>query len=300
MTDFEKTLLAPCRLCPRRCGVDRLEGQRGVCGATGTFVHVARAGLHAWEEPCISGTNGSGTVFFGGCNLRCIYCQNRAISRDCVGKVYTVSQLAETFLRLQREGAQNINLVTPTHYIPQIRAALRIAKSQGLVLPVVYNCGGYEAPEALRLLEGYVDVYLPDFKYWDPTLAAAASQAADYPEVARAAIAEMVRQTGEAVFDEDGRMLRGVLIRHLLLPGGEKDAEQILGYLYETYGNAVWLSIMNQYTPPPELADPRFARAVSQRDYDAVIDYALDLGITQAFVQEEGTVSESFIPAWDL
>lgn len=300
MRKEEREQLLCCRLCPHECGCNRLDGERGVCGAVGETVRVARIGPHLWEEPCISGEHGSGTVFFGGCNLGCIYCQNRAISRDCVGREYTIPALADAFLTLQKSGVENLNLVTPTHYSMHIRAALRMAKEQGFFLPVVYKTGGYERVEVLRMLEGYVDVYLPDFKYGRKETAAYASGVSDYPEVARAAICEMVRQTGAVQFDDAGRMTRGTLVRHLLLPGEGEAARGILADLFETYGDQIYLSIMNQYTPPPELHDAKFSQTISEAEYEALLDYAVELGITQAFVQEGGTVSESFIPTWEL
>ncbi len=300
LTPSEQALLRHCTLCPRQCGVNRLAGQKGFCRATGTQVRIARAGAHLWEEPCISGETGSGTVFFGGCTLGCVYCQNREISRDCVGKPYSIPELAQIFLSLQAKGLANLNLVTPTHMALHIAAALRIARANGLQIPVIYNTSGYESVATLQQLSGLVDAYLPDFKYWNGETSARHCHAPNYPEVARAAIAEMVRQTGDIAFDQNGMLLRGVIVRHLLLPHGVSEAKHILRYLYETYKDRIYLSIMNQYTPPPELCDPVLGHCVSPSVYDALIDWAAALGITNAFIQEGGTVSESFIPKWEL
>ena len=226
-----------CTLCPRSCGADRAAGQKGYCGVGGTKIKAARAALHMWEEPCISGSQGSGTVFFSGCPLRCVYCQNRDIARAGAGKEITVERLSEIFLELQEKGAANINLVTPTHYTPEIVKAVAEARDGGLTLPIVYNCGGYEKPETLRTLEGIVDIYLTDFKYMDAEAARRYSHAPDYPEIAKEALGEMVRQQPEPVFDEKGMMKKGVIVRHLLLPGHLKNAEAVVKYVYETYGN---------------------------------------------------------------
>lgn len=295
-----------CHLCPRNCGVNRLNGERGFCGM-GTLPVVARAALHFWEEPCISGREGSGTVFFSGCNLRCVFCQNREISRGQTGKEIGTERLAEIFLELQEKGANNINLVTGVMFIPSIVTALKAAKKKGLRIPVIYNCGGYESAEALLLLEGLVDIYLPDFKYMDEDSAEKYSNAPDYAKRAKAAVAEMVRQTGEPVFDQRGMMQKGVIVRHLLLPGRRKEAERIIAYLYENYGNNICFSIMNQYTPmqisPGQRKPEDFKelyRKVTSYEYDKTIDYALSLGITRGYMQEGNTAEESFIPPFDL
>lgn len=288
-----------CRLCPRECGVDRLRGERGLCGVDHTL-RIARAALHYWEEPCISGEQGSGTVFFSGCGLQCVFCQNRAISAEQFGRDIPDGRLAAIFLELQEKGAQNINLVTPTHYIPTIAPALQQARTMGLRIPVVYNTSGYEKPETLRLLEGLVDVWLDDFKYIDPVLAEKYSGAADYFTYASAALEEMVRQAGDPCFDAEGRMLRGVIVRHLLLPGCEGDSRAVLQYLYETYGEKIYLSIMNQYTPLPHVVRfPELDRKITDAEYDSILDYAIGLGIENAFIQEGGTAEESFIPPFD-
>lgn len=288
-----------CTLCPRNCGVDRKNGEKGICGQTDE-VKVARAALHFWEEPCISGTAGSGTVFFSGCCLHCVFCQNEPIANGAVGRIVTTERLAEICLELQQQGAHNINLVTPGHFIPRIRESLLLAKRRGLTLPIVYNTGSYESVEALRSLEGLIDIYLPDFKYMSSTLSAKYSHATDYADVAKAAIAEMVRQTGEPLFDEDGEdglMKRGTIVRHLTLPGCMEDSKEILKYLYDTYGNQIYISIMNQFTPLRNVeAFPELNRKITEAEYDALTDYAIELGIEQGFIQEGETAEESFIP----
>ena len=289
-----------CELCPRRCRVSRTEGQKGFCGASGT-VRVARAALHFWEEPCISGEEGSGTVFFSGCTMRCLFCQNREISRGEAGKDISVSRLSEIFLELQAKGANNINLVTPMHFAPAITKALDLARQNGLPLPIVWNTGGWELPESVAAVQDYADIWLTDFKYFDDKLAEDFSHATQYFEIASAALKQMVEQTGPIVFDERGMMKRGVIVRHLMLPGHLDDTKNVLRYLYETYGDKIWVSIMNQYTPL--CSDERFpelSRTVSDEEYDEAIDFACELGMEQAFVQEGGTVGESFIPPFDL
>lgn len=291
-----------CMLCPRNCGVDREAGEVGVCGQTDT-VKVARAALHYWEEPCISGTAGSGTVFFSGCALHCVFCQNYSIANGEAGKLVTQERLAEIFLEMQEKGANNINLVTPGHFVPQIAEALESAKRQEMVLPVVYNTGGYEHVDTLRRMEGLVDIYLPDFKYMDDALGLKYSHVKDYSRMAKTAIAEMVRQTGEAVFegdDEDGLMRRGTIVRHLVLPGCVEDSKAVIRYLYETYGDRIYISMMNQFTPMPALKDyPELNRKVTEKEYEEVVDYAISLGVECGFIQEGETAKESFIPAFD-
>ena len=279
------------------CNVDR-EITTGYCGVKKTL-RVARAALHFWEEPCISGEEGSGAVFFTGCNLRCVFCQNFQIARAEQGKEITVERLSEIFLELQEQKANNINLVTATHYVPQVVEALKMAKEKGLHIPVVYNCGGYETVETLKLLEGLVDIYLPDFKYVDHDRAKRYSRAEDYPEAAKKALAEMVRQQPEAEFDERGIMKKGVIVRHLMLPGGIKDSKAVVKYLYETYGNQIFISLMNQYTPLPHVADyPEIDRKLKKFEYDRLVDYAISLGVENGFIQEGETAEESFIPAF--
>lgn len=286
-----------CGLCPRRCGVNRRAGQRGRCGI-GREIRVARAALHFWEEPCLSGEAGSGTVFFSGCPLGCVYCQNREIANGRRGRDITPERLTEIFFELKEKGALNINLVTPTHVIESIAPAIEAAKARGIGLPFVYNTGGYDLVPSLQRLDGLIDIYLPDMKYVSAELSARYSGAPDYFEAASAALAEMVRQTGAPLFASDGRMLRGTIVRHLMLPGCEEDSRAVLRYLYETYGNRIYISLMNQYTPMPGIEErfPELGRKITPEEYDAAVEYAWELGIRQAYVQEEGTASESFIP----
>ena len=292
-------ILKDCCLCPRKCHADRTAGKTGYCGMDQT-VRVARAALHMWEEPCISGRRGSGAVFFTGCNLRCCFCQNRDIAIGDSGLEITINRLAEIFLELQEKGAANINLVTGTHYIPQIIAALKIAKEKGMNLPAVYNCGGYESVEALKMLEGYIDVYLPDYKYAQSELARKYSHASDYPQTALRAIGEMLRQTGSAQFDENGYIRRGTIVRHLILPGHTKNSKEALTVLHQTYGNQIYISIMNQYTPLPQVANiEALNRTVTQEEYDRVLRFAERIGIERGFRQEGTSASESFIPEFD-
>lgn len=289
-----------CTLCPRECNVERDAEKVGFCGVPSESIVAARAGLHMWEEPCISGENGSGTVFFSGCTLRCVYCQNYDIARATSGKEITKERLVQIFLELQEKGANNINLVTPTHYTKQIIWAVQTAKKNGLNIPIVYNCSGYEKVETLHLLDGIVDIYLTDFKYMDEMLAERYSKAKDYPEVAKAALAEMVRQTSEAEFDEEGMMKKGVIIRHLLLPGYLENAKAVVKYVYETYKDQVYLSLMNQYTPLPQVkAYPEIDRKVTEEEYEELVDYAIAIGVENGFIQEGETAEESFIPEFD-
>lgn len=349
-------VLSDCALCPRDCHVNRLQGQRGFCGESGVL-RAARAALYYTEEPVISGRNGSGTVFFSGCNLGCIYCQNRQISRPgrdlpAAAPVFfggtpgfpdesgnengkktagetrlprlielSSERLSEIFFELEAEGAHNINLVTPEHFVPLLVPALDRAKRQGLTIPVVYNTGSYEKVEAVKALEGLVDVWLPDLKYVSSILSARHTGAADYFSCASAAIAEMVRQCPEPVFSDgshtidcpddadDPLMIRGVLVRHLALPGCGQDSRAVLRYLHETYGDRIFISIMNQYTPMPQvfdgkrgektISDPNLCSRLTEEEYDALVDYAIDLGIQNGFIQESGTVSPSYIPVFD-
>ncbi|MBR4530132.1 MAG: radical SAM protein [Lachnospiraceae bacterium] len=347
-----------CTLCPRRCGVDRTAGGRGFCGASDSIT-AARASLHYWEEPCISGMGGSGTVFFTGCPLGCVYCQNREISgratsdnriaeeQTSTWKTLSGHDLAAIFLRLQAQGACNINLVTPTHHMPRIAEAVRIAREQGLTLPIVYNTSGYETEESVRALDGIVDIWLTDCKYYSPAAAARYSGAPDYYPVFTRALKRMVEQTGDPVFEtadgrqisaaeyneivcvEDGAedaddvstdigdqadpepagpsadyagplMKRGVIVRHLLLPGLLDDARQIVTDLLTNYGSRIYLSLMNQYTPMPGLSGyPEIDRHVTAGEYDALVDHALEAGLENGFFQGGPTDSESFIPLFD-
>lgn len=310
--------MSECHLCPRGCAVDR-KSNTGYCGQT-QALRVARIGLHFWEEPCISGLNGSGAVFFSGCPLRCVYCQNASIALGTVGREISPAELVDSMFRLKEEGANNINLVTPTHFVPQLVPILEQAKSQGLDLPILYNTSAYETVETLRMLDGLVDIYLPDDKYADTALAKALSHAPDYPEVAMAAIEEMLRQVGAPVFEEQVQTLRaesvygtegaalgstevfpmiqrGVIVRHLVLPGYLENSRSVLRLLKERFDDVVYISIMNQYTPMRSFpAFPTLDRRVTDAEYDEIVDFAIEIGIENGFVQEGETASESFIP----
>lgn len=299
MDEKKCEIMEECRLCPRNCGADRNAGQKGFCGVSAE-VKIARAALHMWEEPCISGKEGSGAVFFSGCALRCCFCQNRAISGGQQGKTVTVKRLAEIFLELQEQNANNINLVTAGQFVPQVAAAIILARDQGLKIPVVYNSSGYESLDALKMLEGLVDIYLPDFKYMDSDLALKYSHAKDYPEVAKEALKEMVRQVGEPEFDDRGMIQKGIIVRHLLLPGHVRDSKNVLKYLIDTYENRIYISLMNQYTPMPAMkGDPLLSRKVTEREYERLIDYGISLGLENGFIQEGETAKESFIPEFN-
>lgn len=288
-----------CLLCPRKCGINRRTGQTGVCGVS-SEIKVARAALHYWEEPCISGKRGSGAVFFSGCSLHCVFCQNREISDGKAGKVISKERLSDIFMELADKGANNINLVTPGQYIPDIVWAVNDAKSRGMKLPIIYNTSGYENVTELKLLEGIVDVYLPDFKYMDSTLSARYSRAKDYPSVAKQALSEMVRQQPDVVIDNaTGLIQKGVIVRQLLLPGHVNDAKAVLKYLYDTYHNHVYISMMSQFTPIALKDYPEINRTVTRREYERLVDYALEIGITNAFIQEGDVAKDSFIPAFD-
>lgn len=295
---------AGCRLCPRACGIDRASGEAGLCGARDEL-RIAHVMIHHWEEPPISGEAGSGTIFFPGCSLRCAYCQNHAISRTGTGHVVSEEALADEFLRLQDAGAMNVNLVTPTHFAPQIRASVRLARARGLELPIIWNTSGYETVDAIRENAGCVDVYLTDLKYADARLAAELSGAPDYPDVAKAAIHEMVRVAGRPAFDDlkdTMRLVSGVVVRHLVLPGCVQQSCEALDLIHHEWGDAVLVSIMSQYTPQIASDDPildRFpelVRKVSEEEYEAVLDHADALGIRDYFWQEGDAAEESFIP----
>lgn len=287
-----------CNLCPRACRVDRDALGRGYCSMTNELM-IARAALHMWEEPCISGEEGSGTVFFTGCPLKCVFCQNRKIAIGQMGKQISVERLVEIFFELKEQGANNINLVTPTHFVPQIKEALICAKEQGLALPIVYNTSSYERVETLRMLDGLIDVYLPDMKYYSRELAQKYSNAPDYFEVADAAIAEMIRQVGTPRFEQE-KIKKGVIVRHMILPGCTKDSKAIIRHLLEKYGTDIYISIMNQYTPMEGMVDyPELQRRITKREYSKVVDFAIELGLEQGFIQEGETAMESFIPDFE-
>ncbi len=287
-----------CRLCPRQCGVNR-NVSAGFCGEK-SELFAARASLHLWEEPVVSGSQGSGTVFFRGCNLKCVYCQNYSIAHNKGGKPISSSRLAEIYIALQNKGAHNINLVTPTHFLPHVTSSVAAARRIGLTIPIVYNTGGYERVEAVKTLKDTVDIYLTDFKYFTSETAEKYSHASDYFSFASDALDEMVSQNPKPVI-ENGLMKKGVIIRHLLLPGHLIESKLLLKYLFQKYGNSVFYSLMNQYTPVRQIeAYPNLNRTVTMREYNSLISYASRLGITNAFIQEGGTQKDSFIPAFDL
>lgn len=293
------SLLTSCHLCPRNCGVNRINGQTGYCGMPAE-IYAARAALHFWEEPCISGTCGSGTVFFSGCSMRCVYCQNHDIAIGNDGQPISIKRLSEIFLELQEKGAANINLVTPTHYIPQIISALKTAKEQGLALPIVYNTSGYEEVSSLRLLDGLIDIYLPDLKYSSESTGQRFSNAPDYFSKASLALQEMFRQTGRPVFDDNGMMKKGMIVRHLLLPGQAGNTKRVLRWLHNTFGNDIYISIMNQYTPMPHLNGilkfQDISRKITDEEYEKILEFAELIGIENGFMQDGETATESFIP----
>ena len=303
-----------CLLCPRKCGVDR-NVVSGYCREKSTL-HVSRAALHMWEEPCISGTNGSGTVFFSGCNMGCVFCQNRAISRGQIGKYITIDRLVDIFFELEDKGANNINLVTGDMFIPTIRTAIERAKDKGIGIPFLFNTSSYLALDAVKSLDGLIDIYLPDMKYIREEDAIRYSAARGYVDASKAAIEEMVRQCPKCEFEReqikgkaseteatDGNvdiMKKGVVVRHLLMPGMLIQAKLIVKYLYDKYGDNIYISLMNQYTPNNELADyPEIATKVSDRDYNSLIDYAAQIGVVNGFMQVGETAKESFIPEFD-
>lgn len=284
-----------CTLCPRNCGVERTaESGAGVC-RMGTQPKIARAALHMWEEPCISGTRGSGAVFFSGCGLRCVFCQNEAISQQGEGKIVTPARLAEIFRELEAQGAHNINLVTAAHFVPAVLEALSLYRPN---IPIVYNSSGYESIETLRMLSGVVDIYLPDYKYIDPNMAAMLSGTRDYPDVAFAAIAEMIRQTGAPVYDENGMMQRGTLIRHLVLPGLTGDSMKILTRIRDEFPG-IPVSLMGQYTPCGRaLSMPGMDRKIKKKEYARVLAHMEAIGL-DGYRQELGSADGAFIPSFD-
>ncbi|MEG0308453.1 MAG: radical SAM protein [Clostridium sp.] len=292
--------LSNCTVCARNCGVDRTNGKIGFCKSVAT-VKVAKAYGHMWEEPCISGTKGSGTIFFSNCNLRCVFCQNHDISQANIGKEISIERLSEIFLEQQANGYHNINLVNPTHYIPQIIAALDIAKGQGLHIPIVYNSNGYENLESIKALKGYVDVYIPDLKYFNDKYAIKYSAAPNYFNIASKVIEEMVLQIGDTTFNDIGLMLNGVIIRHLMLPGLLFDSKKVVEYIYKTFGDRVFLSLMNQYTPMFKASEyPEINKVLNPGHYDSLIDHCIDLGYKNAFIQESGSNSTIYVPNFNL
>ncbi len=294
-----REVLNECKLCPRNCLVNRNCLEVGYCRAGGEIT-IAKYYLHQWEEPCITGKNGSGTIFFTYCNLRCIFCQNYKISNLDYGKKISVDDFSNICLELQDRGATNINLVTPTHFVPLIIEGILIAKEKGLRIPIVYNSSGYENVDTIKMLDGIVDIYLPDFKYYSDEYSVKYSKCPNYFKYASLALEEMVKQRSECKFDDDGNIISGVIVRHLLLPGMENDSKKILKYLYGKYGDSIYISIMNQYTPIRKCKYNELNSKISDEVYDMIIDYAWDIGIRNAFIQEGDTQSESFIPDFDL
>lgn len=287
-------LFNKCELCPRKCGVNRNNNELGYCKSNNKL-KIANYSLHMWEEPCISGSAGSGTIFFSYCNLGCIFCQNYEISRLHMGKYITVNELVNIFFKLKDMGALNINLVTPTHFVPLIKEALIIAKSKKLNIPIIYNTSSYECVDTIKLLDGLVDVYLPDLKYYDNSIGIKYSRCEDYFPYATKAIDEMYKQVGKVVI-KNGIIKKGMVVRHLVLPGHTEDSKKIIKYLYEKYGNNIYISIMNQYTPVTKTKYANLNRTLTENEYDEVVNYAYDLGVRNAFIQEGETCKESFIP----
>ncbi len=294
--------LKNCNLCPRKCGVNRLDinsGSKGFCNAAGETIRIGRAALHYYEEPCISGESGSGAVFFSGCSLRCDFCQNSSLSREFSGADVDISRLAEIFFELKEKGANNINLITPTHYTTQIREAIKISRRKGFDLPFVWNSSGYELSRTLRTLDGLIDIWLPDFKYLSSETAGKYSKAKDYPEYAKSAIKEMVRQCPTPEFSYNGIMKKGVIIRHLLLPGQLEQSKRVIEYLHKEYGNSIYLSIMSQYTPQESSTLEELKNPVPYSEYEELVDFAMLIGVENGFIQEEGSADDSFIPVFN-
>lgn len=288
-----------CRSCPRGCSVDRIQ-KTGFCGTTKDY-KIAKAYLHPFEEPMISGSGGSGTVFFSGCSLRCVFCQNHDISEGTKGAYVTEERLVQIFLELQDKGAENINLVTPTHYTRHLPETIRKAKSQGLKIPIVYNSSGYESMEMLKDLSGLIDIYIPDLKYFKDDHALKYSGVQDYFRIASEAVSEMYSQTGPFILDSRGMMTKGMIIRHLCLPGLTLDSKLILKHISKTYGDRVYVSIMNQYTPMHKAKDyPEISGKLPPAQYRSILSYAQSLGLTNCLVQDSASQSEAFTPVFDL
>ncbi len=294
------TTLNNCNVCARNCLVNRNEGKLGFC-RSGATVKVAKAYGHMWEEPCISGEKGSGTIFFSNCNLRCVFCQNHDISQSDIGKEVSIERLSEIFLEEQSRGYHNINLVNPTHYAPQIIAALDMAKKNGLNIPIVYNSNGYESLASIKALNGYIDVYIPDLKYFNDKYAVRYSSAPSYFSIASEVIKEMASQVGTPIFDNNGLMTKGVIIRHLMLPGLLFDSKKVVDYIYKTFGDSVFLSLMNQYTPMYKASEyPEINKTLNPSHYDSLIDHCIELGYINAFIQESGSNSTVYVPDFNL
>jgi len=291
------SLYSKCNLCPRKCGADRNNGS-GFCGMD-SKVRVARSALHMWEEPCISGEAGAGTIFFVGCSLRCRYCQNYKISSCKNADDYPIvsdEELVQLMLKLENQGANNIDLVTPTHYVPNIINAVKLARAEGLTLPIVYNCGGYESLETLDMLKDTVDIFMPDFKYWSCESSASKSMCADYPDVCKEALNKMYELVGPIQM-KDGLLKRGMLVRHMVLPGATKEAIEILRYLAETFADNIIISLMCQYTPTEMVAgDESLGRRITKREYEKVVNEALALGLNNVYIQDRESADASYTP----
>lgn len=286
--------LKKCTLCPRECRINRSK-ESGYCQASDK-IKIARYSLHEWEEPCISKENGSGTIFFSYCNMQCVFCQNYKISKEHVGYEITIEEFANICLELQAMGAHNINLVTPTHYVPQIILGIQKARKKGLTIPIIYNSSGYEKKETIKSLKGIIDIYLPDFKYYNNDLAKKYSHSPNYRQYAIESLKEMINQVGTPIYDSKGVLQKGVIVRHLCLPGETSDTKRILKYLFETYSDQIIISIMNQYTPVRNCQFQNLNRTLTKQEYDKIIDFAWNLGIRNAFIQEGETQKNSFIP----
>lgn len=286
-------ILSSCTLCPRNCKTNR-HIATGYCMANDK-IKIARASLHYWEEPCISGKKGSGTIFFSNCNLKCIFCQNYEISTENIGQEITIEKFSDICIDLQNKKALNINLVTPTHFVPLIIEGIKLARKKGLKIPIVYNTNGYENIETIKMLNGYIDIYLPDLKYYSDFYAIKYSNCKNYFKFASQAIEEMYNQVGKPIF-EKGIMKKGVIVRHLILPNLTKDSKRIIKYLYEKYDNNIFISIMNQYTNIRKLEYDNLNRTITKKEYNDVINYACDIGIKNAYIQKGKTQKESFIP----
>ncbi len=315
MNDFNLLIeqnMSSCTLCPRNCNVNRLAGKTGYCKSPARIT-AARAALHFYEEPCISGHSGSGAVFFSGCNLQCLFCQNLQLAKSQVKQAISIERLSDIYLELQDQGANNINLVTGSHYVPQIAVSLERAKTAGLQIPVIYNTSSYEKPETLEMLDGLIDVYLPDLKYCSADISKEFSNAPDYFEVATKAIDEMFRQVGPALFSDDsspdsifeysdnGLIKKGVIVRHLCMPGLVPDTKHILRYLHEKYKDDIYISIMSQYTPLPHVADnDKLNRKLDAKEYARILTFAEKIGIKNGFIQNGEAASDSFIPDFNF
>ena len=289
-----------CTICPRNCGANRYKGEKGYCNA-GYFAKCALASIHHWEEPPISGHKGSGTVFFSHCNLNCVFCQNHTISEQGFGKEITAEHLSDIFLSQQKKGVHNINLVSPTHFIPQIKQALLLAKQKGLSIPVVYNTNAYEKVESLKLLEGLIDIYLPDFKYISPEYSKRYSIAQNYAEYAKKAILEMKRQQPTTVFDKNGILQKGIIIRHLVLPNCYKDSFEILKWIKQNIGEDTYISLLNQYTPMHKAAQYKeISRKLTTLEYQKVVNYFFEIGLKNGFMQSKYSATSNYTPIFDL